>query len=215
MGESIQRHIEASTVARLSRRTIRSGTAKVRSNFHDYQGVWLSYVDFLGYIGTPQICQQERETWEEIMNNHKQFVQTTLAQWGERKKELLLEMGSLRSRHSRASSLSSAAVRAQARAEATAAMKKAEMQKKRSFLESQSALLIQQEELALIRRKMNEQARIEGLRLEEEAAIAVAKANAIDDELGFRGSEEAHRLDLPEENASQRVQHYIQNQLVY
>lgn len=211
MGESIQRHIEASTVARLSRRTIRSGTAKVRSNFHDYQGVWLSYVDFLAYIGTPQICQQERETWEEIMNNHKQFVQTTLAQGGERKKELLLEMGSLRSRHSRASSLSSAAVRAQARAEATAAMKKAE----KSFLESQSALLIQQEELALIRRKMNEQARIECLRLEEEAAIAVAKANAIDDELGFRGSEEAHRLDLPEENASQRVQHYIQNQLVY
>ena len=191
---------------------LRSGIAKVRSNFHDYQVVWLSYVDFLAFIGTPE-CQQERETLEDIMDNQNQFVQTTITQGNERKKELLLEMGSLRS-SSRASSTSSAAVLAQAKAEAAAAMKKVEMQKKRSLVESQSALLIQQEELALARRKMDEQVKIEGLRLEEEGAIAVAKANAIDDELGFKSGAEAHRVHLPAENASQRVQHYIENRCI-
>ena len=191
---------------------LRSGIAKVRSNFHDYQVVWLSYVDFLAFIGTPE-CQQERETLEDIMDNQNQFVQTTITQGNERKKELLLEMGSLRS-SSRASSTSSAAVLAQAKAEAAAAMKKVEMQKKRRLVESQCALLIQQEELALARRKMDEQVKIEGLHLEEEAAIAVAKANAIDDEPGFKNGAEAYRVYLPAENTSQRVQHYIENRCI-
>ena len=122
-------------------------------------------------------------------------------------------MGSLRS-SSRASSTSSAAVLAQAKAEAAAAMKKVEMQKKRRLVESQCALLIQQEELALARRKMDEQVKIEGLHLEEEAAIAVAKANAIDDEPGFKNGAEAYRVYLPAENTSQRVQHYIENRCI-
>ena len=76
---------------------------------------------------------------------------------------------------SQTSSISSAFLRAHARAKAAAAVKKAEMQKKRSILEAQSAMVIQKE-----------QARIEQLCFEEEAAIAIAKANAIDNELGFK-----------------------------
>ena len=52
--------------------------------------------------------------------------------------------------------MSYSAIRMQARAEAAAARKKVEMQKKRSFLESPSALAIQQQELALSKRKLDE-----------------------------------------------------------
>ena len=122
-------------------------------------------------------------------------------------------MRSLRSGSgSHASSMSSTALRAQARAEVAAAIKKAEMQKKRSVLESQSALAIQQQELALAKRKLDEQARLETLYLEEAAAVALAKANAIDDELGLRDPGEPPHLDLPEENPRQRVQNFIDNQ---
>jgi hypothetical protein len=55
------------------------------------------------------------------------------------------------------------------------------LQKKRLLVESQSAFVIQQAELALARHKLDEQARLEALRLEKAAAVVVAKANAIDD----------------------------------
>ena len=88
------------------------------------------------------------------------------------------------------------------------------MQKKRLLVESQSAFVIQQAELALARHKLDEQARLEALRLEEAAAVAVAKANAIDDELGFGTGGELPHLDLPEENSRQKVQHFIENQCI-
>ena len=110
--------------------------------------------------------------------------------------------------------MSSTALRARARAEVAAAIKKAELQKKRLLVESPSAFVIQQAELALARHKLDEQARLEPLRLEEAAAVAVAKANAIDDELGFGTGGELPHLDLPEENSSQKVQHFIENQCI-
>ena len=66
--------------------------------------------------------------------------------------------------------------------------------------------------MALAKHKLDEQARLEVLRLEEEVAIAVAKANAIDDELGYGDSAPLSHLNIPEENPSQRVQSYIENQ---
>ena len=84
---------------------------------------------------------------------------------------------SQRSRSSRQSTVSTTA-RGVARAEATAALKEVHLQQWRSMRESASALKIQQQELALTQKKMNEKARMEALRLEEEAAVAVAKAQA-------------------------------------
>jgi hypothetical protein len=57
---------------------------------------------------------------------------------------------------------------------------------------------------------------MEQLYLEEEAVIAVAKAKAIDDELG--ASLELQELDLPEENSGDNVKFYLEHQcqvLVY
>lgn len=135
--------------------------SQVRSDFNAYHEAWLSVADFLTNIGTSE-CLQELERMEGVMNNRQHFVHENITQGNERKKEILLEMRSLRSGSgSHASSMSSTALRAQARAEVAAAIKKAEMQKKRSVLESQSALAIQQQELALAKRKLDEQARLE------------------------------------------------------
>lgn len=91
------------------------------------------------YVGIPQ-RQHEREMIENIISNHKQFVNNAMAEGNERKKELLFEMGSARS-SSHVSSASSAAFSAQVRADAAAAKKKVEIQRKRSLAESQSAIL--------------------------------------------------------------------------
>jgi hypothetical protein len=66
--------------------------------------------------------------------------------------------------------------------------------------------------LALARHKLDEHARLESFRLEEAAAVVVAKASAIGDELGFGTGSELPHLDLPEENFSQKVPAYSINQ---
>lgn len=53
------------------------------------------------------------------------------------------------------------------------------MQKWRSLRESKAALEIQQGEFALAQKKMKENARMESLRLEEEAVVAVTKAHRL------------------------------------
>ena len=123
--------------------------SRVLTDFNAYHEAWLSFADFLTNIGTSK-CLQELERLEGVMNNHQHFVDENITQGNERKKEILSEMRSLHfGSGSHASSMSSTALRAQARAEVAAAIKKAEIEKKRSVLESQSALAIQQQELAL------------------------------------------------------------------
>ncbi|XP_028407859.1 uncharacterized protein LOC114530488 [Dendronephthya gigantea] len=107
--------------------------------------------------------------------------------------------------------MSSTTARALARAEASAAVKKAQIQKIRSERESQSALELQRQELALNQRKLEEKARMETLRLEEEAEIAVTKAQAIDQELNLG---EPEQIDLPEEDPSERTHRYVHSQTV-
>ena len=182
----------------------------IRAAFHQVQVTWLSYVEFLVLGNTPE-CKSEQEQIDNIMNNRKRYVQSLLSEYSKTWKDLLLEMGSIRS-NSRASSVSSVAVRAQARAEVAAAMKKVEMQKQRSLAELQSNLLIQQEEMALARRKREEEAHMESLRLEEEAAVAMAKAAAIDLELGSNTALQDLEIELPEVSSKQRVEEYIYNQ---
>ena len=153
-------------------------------------------------------CKRYFKAWV-----NKKFVPENIEQGNQRKQEVMFEIKSMRSRSgSRASSMSSTALRAKARAEAAAAIKKAEIYKKRSLLQSQSVLTIQSEELSLAKRKLDEQTRLEALRLEGDAAIAVARAKVIDDELGFDISREQNPIDLPVENPQTRVQQFIDDQ---
>ena len=78
--------------------------------------------------------------------------------------------------------------------------------------ESQSALEIQQQELALAQRKLEENARMESLRLEEEAAVAVAKAQAIGKELSLEENQEPEPPDLPRDDPLERAQCYVNSQ---
>jgi hypothetical protein len=88
---------------------IRTATKEIHAIFHQYQTTWFSYMDFLAHGNTTE-CKGERETMDSIMNNRKQFLQTVLMEFEERKKDILLEMGSRRS-SCRASSVSSAALK--------------------------------------------------------------------------------------------------------
>ena len=136
----------------------------------------------------------------------------------DRKNDLLLELGSFRSA-SRASklSVSSNAQRAHAKGEAAAALKKAEMQRTISEFQSKSALALEQEErktgedeLAFARRKREEETRLESLRAEQEAAVAVASAKVIDKEPGL--NLDYQTLDLLIEEFKNRVQQFIDSQ---
>jgi hypothetical protein len=69
--------------------------------------------------------------------------------------------------------------------------------------ESQSAMEIQQQELPLAQKKIEEKSRVGGLRLEEDAAVAVAKAHAIDKELSLEDHQDPEHFD----------QNYINSQL--
>ena len=91
-------------------------------------------------------------------------------------------------------------------------MKKVKMQKQSSLAELQANLLIQQEEMALVRRKREEEAHMVSLRLEEEAAVPMAKAAAIDLELGTNAALHDLEIELLEVSSKQRVEEYIYNQ---
>ena len=87
------------------------------------------------------------------------------------------------------------------------------MHKQRIEIKPRSALLIEEEELALARRKRSEKVRLEALRLDEEAAIVLAKAKAIEDELQLPGasvhSQTSFLPNLPQVNPKERVQKYL------
>ena len=186
--------------------------AQVRAEYNAYDYLRYSFTNFLTNLGTPDYLQ-ELHRLGMLTRNNKQFVSENIKQGNQRKQEIMLEIKSIRSGF-RASSMSSTALRAKARAQAAAALKKIENYKRHSLAESQSALNIQRKELALAKRKLEEQARLEALRLENEAAVAVARAKAIDDELGFDVSQEQNLMDLPAEDPQTRVQQFIDNQLV-
>ncbi len=74
---------------------ISKAISRVRLNFNSYQSLWLSFMDFLAYAGTPPPppqCLEVRERMERIMNNYKQFVHENITQGNERKEEILFEM---------------------------------------------------------------------------------------------------------------------------
>ena len=187
-------------------------TPEVRSCFHQYDAASLSLLKFLATFNDSE-HQKEYETVQKLSNNCNEYIHTAITEANQRKKELMSEINSSqRSRSSRQSTVSSTTARAVARAEATAALKKVHLQQWRSMRESASALEIQQQELALTQKKMNEKARMEALRLEEEAAVAVAKAQAIDNELSLLDNREPGNLHLPVEDLIERAQNYVNSQ---
>ena len=198
---------------------LRKAVGELRSTFSEYQLVWVALMDYTVHTTTPE-QRQERQSVEEMMRNRKELVQTAINEGIDRKNDLLRELGSARSgsHASRISWVSSHAIRAHARGEVAAALKKAEMQRKINEFRSKSALALEleekkrrDEELAFERKKREEEARLESLRAEQAAAVAVARAKAIDEELGL--SHEYQLPDLPLDEPSNRVQAFINNHL--
>ena len=88
------------------------------------------------------------------------------------------------------------------------------MQRKISEFQTKSALALEQEErkrredeLAFARRKHKEEAPLESLHAGQEAAVAVACAKVIDEELGM--ILDFQTTDLPIEDSNKRVQQFI------
>ena len=102
---------------------IKSHTSEVRSLFRQYRTISLSLLEFLGGLSDPHY-KQEYETLQKLINDRSQYIQTSINEANERKKELMLEISSSHWSHSsRSSATSFTAVRALAIAEATAALK--------------------------------------------------------------------------------------------
>ena len=126
---------------------LRKAVGELRSTFSEYQLVWVALMDYTVHATTPE-QRQERQSVEEIMRNRKELVQTAINEGIDRKNDLLREVGSARSgsHASRISSVSSHAIRAHARDEAAATLKKAETQRKIIEFRSKSALALELEE---------------------------------------------------------------------
>ena len=141
------------------------------------------------------------------MKTRCELIQTVIKKGIDRKNDILQEVGSTRSGSShvsRISSMSSTTIWAQVRAEAVAAIKKAEMEKKIAESEAQWALLLEQKEkkkkegeITFAWKKHEEESRIASLCMEQEAAVALAKVDAIYEELAQTFANEFQKPDLP------------------
>ena len=116
---------------------IKPHTAEVRTNFNQYQDELFSLTDVLT-SSNEKVCLEECKTLENLSINRTQIVQDAITQANARRRKLQSEI--ISSHRSHGSSISSTTPRALARTEALAALKKVETQKRRSAIESQSAL---------------------------------------------------------------------------
>ena len=209
--EGVLDQIEIVQTPEQSVEEIRNGIKEARSLFRAYRLTLLSVQELTASVKSSEIID-ERKQLEETTAKRKEFLDSVIKDSDEQIKSLLLEAQSIRS--STTGSINSVtSTRLKAKAKAAATVKKAELHKQRIAIESRSALLIEEEELALARRKRSEKARLEALRLDEEAAIALAKAKAIEDELQLSGasvhSQTPSLPNLPQVNPKERVQKYL------
>ena len=199
---------------KLSVDELKGGIAEARSIFDDYQLELLATQEFAASTRSAEILQDLTQL-EETSASRKAYLDSMTNEANEQIKTLLLEARSMRSTSS--GSVSSVTLaRLKAKAKVAAAIKKAELQKRRLEIESRAAYLIEDMELALDRPKRDEQAKLEALRLEEEAKVAIATAKAIDEELDQMGlkipAESFHFLDLPLADSKECVEEYINSQ---
>ena len=103
---------------------LRKAVGDLRSSFSDYELAWISLMDFTRHASLPE-HQEERQTVEAMMRTRKELVQAAINEGLDRKNDLLVELGSFRS-GSRASksSVSLNTLRAHAKGEAAAALKR-------------------------------------------------------------------------------------------
>ena len=196
---------------------IRNGIAEARSLFIKYQLEILSMLEFTTSVSLAELIE-DRKRLEETAILRKAFLDNALNDANDQIKNLLLEMGSAGIQSSTTSSVISSVTSARLKANAKVAttFKRAELQKQRMEIEARSALLIEQEELTLARCTRNERAKLEALRLDEEAAIVLATAKAIDEELNesdLTVDKESFRTpDLPPVSPKQRMLEYLNTQ---
>ena len=194
---------------------IRKAITEARSLVNAYRLTLLAVQELTASVSSGEIIE-DRKQLQETAARRKEFLDSVLKNANDQLKSLLLELQSTRS-SSKGSVNSVTSTHIKAKAKAAAALKKAELRKHRIEIESRSAQLIEEEELALARCKRNEQARLKAMRLDEEAAIALAKAIAIDEELNQPidsvHNKPPHALDLPSASPKDRVQEYLDSQL--
>ena len=157
----------------------------------------LSVQELIASMKSSEIID-ERKQLEETAAKRKEFLDSVIKDTDEQIKSLLLEAQSIRSLTT-GSINSVTSARLKAKAKAAAAVKKVELHKQRIQIESRSALLIKEEK-----------ARLTALSLEKEAAIAFAKAKAIEDKLQLSGasvhSQTPPLSNLPQVNPKERLQ---------
>ena len=192
---------------------LRKAVGDLRSAFNEYQLVGVSLMDFMVYASLPE-QRQGRQMLEEIMRTRKEIVQAAIIEGIDRKNDLLQELGSACS----GSHASKKSISSHVRGEVAAVLKKAEMQRKINELQSKSVMALEleerkrrEDELAFAKRKWEEQACLESSRVEQEAAAAVARAKATDEELGL--SHEYQLPDLLVEEPHKCVEEFINSQL--
>ena len=190
---------------------IRKAITEARSLFNACRLTLLAVQELTASVSSGEIIE-DRKQLEETAARCKEFLDSVLKDANDQLKSLLLESQSTRS-SSKGSVNSVTSTRIKAKAKAAAALKKAELRKYRIEIEWRSAQLIEEEELALARRKRNEQARLEAMRLDEEAAIAMAIDEELNQSAGSVHNKPPHALDLPSASPKDRVQEYLDSQL--
>lgn len=183
------------------------GRSKARSLFNAYRLTLLSVQTLTASVSSGEIIE-DLEQLEETAARLKEFLDSMLKDADDQLKSLLLGVQSMRSLL-KGSVNSVTSTQLHAKVKTAAALKKTKLRKQNCNC---SAKLIE-EEFALAGCKRNEQARLEVMCLDEEAAIALAKATAIDEELnqsaGSVHYKPPHILDLPSASPKERVQKYL------
>ena len=190
--------------------------SEARDVFEEYQLELLQIRELCAGVHYSEVIE-ELTVLEETALKRKEYLDSKINDANERTKICLLETRSGRSETISTSSVNSVrSARIKAKAHAKAALKKAEIQKRRLEIETKSAIMLEEEEMALARKRRNEHFKLAALRLDEEAQVALAAVEALDEEIDKINFEEERSVKLerlPVYNTKQRVEEYINYQM--
>ena len=179
----------------------------IRKCFLEYQTICHTLVEF---IGSTDSFKGDLEEIEETWLNRKHYVEEIVLECQAFDQQVSQVEAQSHSGGSCTSSVSVASLRAAAKAKAAAALKKAELQNARSQIEDKESTSLAQEELELARRRRLQRAKLENLKLQDEAAVALEEAKILDQELGFDEGERYPPVQgLPSLSTFERTQQYV------